>query len=103
MSAHPQTEKRPAQSERVQQRSAWNILDDIRGSYCDEAGPTRLDQSRVVLRNAFPHARSCAIRLAWRARVDHVELPPVLRQILQRIRLVELERVMLLRLDVHPD
>jgi len=44
-----------------------------------------------------------AVRLARRTRVDCLELMPVLPQVLQRVPLVELERVVRLRANVHAD
>lgn len=103
MTTGVQAEARPAQHDRVAQRGADDVLDHERQPRLDEECSRLIDEVRVVV---DPGSSSSllfgdrAVRLARRAGVDRVE--PVERE-RERVRLVELERVAWLRVEVDAD
>src|SRR4029077_13198039 len=107
---HAEVEHGAAEHHGVVERRALDVLDHPRQSRPLEERPRRPNQIGVF--TAGPHCPEIAIRLAWWARMDHIEPPrhPIAtledgerehRHDFQRVELDELKRVMRLRLDVH--
>jgi hypothetical protein len=107
----PEAEHVPAQrgavrSEEVRggrQRGTLYVLHDPRQTGPHQQGPRRGDEIWIFVCQPRPAVAHRGEPLARRRGVDGVELVRIGRQVLERVGLVELERVAGLPADVHAD
>lgn len=102
-----QAEHRTAEHEWIFERSANHILDDVWLSGAFQNVSSRLNNivMLLIIRIASycsPHRSKTGEGLAWYTDANYIKLPPVSLNEFERIPLMELKRVIRLRLNIDP-